>query len=580
MGINMKILIITLFIIRFTNISNAQSTISFDSTFLAFQTQSIAAYNEHYELAIDKENNKYVVGTFKGSFAIDTFQISTSPNITNNPYPDAKGLFIAKYNCFNKLVCLNIVAESDTLLFQSFSFNEQSNKFYISLLFYGTISLQTGFSLSKGSADALLLILDTSCSYINKIQIGGINGEAFLDTKLAFGKHGEYYLGGGYNGTWTNISPGYELVIGNDTLRATRLEMFIAKFDAQDNPVWAKSYGGHGQNSLNAIRFQDDYLYIISDHFSASSADIGGITATFPIAYTNRQIVAKLDTFGNGVWARTFGNADLLGQGVMNPYTLAVQGNRVYFSGNVWSNMGNIVMCQGGNTLTTPFSTNDYFICSYDTSGNFKWNTISDSYSGEAISELFVDRNNELNALGNFADNLKFPNDTLVSTGAGDLFILRYDSAGHYQGAITGGGTGGEGCYDFAKDSSGRYCFLGTTNSVNGMYMGNDTLYPNVGNRTVFFTYLDSISTQYPSFVKSFAKEKVWDAYPNPANDVLCLEGDLLDNDEFEIKNTQGQAILKTKSHKLQVSKLPNGVYYLQRKRNKQLSTKKIIIQH
>jgi hypothetical protein len=85
------ILIITLNCLIFN--SNAQKQFSFDSTYLVGKEKQIYNYRH---IAIDKNDNKFILGFFKGNLNVDTFSINTSSAITNSTSPSAQGGFLAK----------------------------------------------------------------------------------------------------------------------------------------------------------------------------------------------------------------------------------------------------------------------------------------------------------------------------------------------------------------------------------------------------------------------------------------------------------------------------------------------------
>jgi hypothetical protein len=69
-------------------------------------------------------------------------------------------------------------------------------------------------------------------------------------------------------------------------------------------------------------------------------------------------------------------------------------------------------------------------------------------------------------------------------------------------------------------------------------------------------------------------------AYPNPANDILYIYfKDNSQDHHYEITNILGQSILLFESNELDISEVPNGVYFLKIDGNSSL-TKKIIIKH
>lgn len=69
--------------------------------------------------------------------------------------------------------------------------------------------------------------------------------------------------------------------------------------------------------------------------------------------------------------------------------------------------------------------------------------------------------------------------------------------------------------------------------------------------------------------------------YPNPVNNKIYIQGKTnVTNFKIKILNTMGEVILLTKSLEINVSSIPNGVYYLNFETDQFISSKKIIVQH
>ncbi|HTA60921.1 MAG TPA: T9SS type A sorting domain-containing protein [Bacteroidia bacterium] len=66
--------------------------------------------------------------------------------------------------------------------------------------------------------------------------------------------------------------------------------------------------------------------------------------------------------------------------------------------------------------------------------------------------------------------------------------------------------------------------------------------------------------------------------YPNPANNKITI--DTKNIDEVKLFDVLGKQITSTKENEIDVSNLPNGIYFIQVKTNTTISTKKIMVQH
>ena len=190
-------------------------------------------------------------------------------------------------------------------------------------------------------------------------QIGG-DGLTQIGAPIYDG-YGNYYVRGAFSGT---------LNLGETVLTATQgLDLFIAKFDAQENLLWARQGSGitNAPNDdlavegATAMAFNGDDLYVAGSFVKTLTLQGGanpGVTLTdngMP-GYNYETFVAKYDQNGNLIWARGGNsgspkNADNLeiGQNTIN---------RIVFNNNGSLYLAGII--SGSNFLGAPISN---FIC-------------------------------------------------------------------------------------------------------------------------------------------------------------------------------------------------------------------------
>jgi hypothetical protein len=241
---------------------------------------------------------------------------------------------------------------------------------------------------------------------------------------------------------------------------------------------------------------------------------------------------------------------------------------------------------KGGGTLIG-LDQRDYFIACYDTSGNFVWNTISNSAGSEYLTELTTDSNSNVYGVGKMDYTLKFPSDTLYSYGGDDVLVCSYDSVGNFRWATNGGGSGADIGSGIALDNNQKLYIVGGTTSSGGCVMGNDTLYPQSGQSTLFFASLDSIDVLAPTKITNYELKKIHiNTFPNPANNSITIECKNYVIDKVTITDITGKEIssysLPKNSYQFSIntSTIQNGIYLLHVKNEHQQVTQKIIIQH
>jgi hypothetical protein len=187
----------------------------------------------------------------------------------------------------------------------NFSFDiDMNGNFLFSMLYRGKIYYENDSINSVGDFDILLLNYGNNFNFKHKNVIGNFNGEGISDNSIAFDKYGNYYLCGWFNSTWAGNYSNYKLGINNDTLVANNADLFIAKFDSTGVGIWAKSYGGSGIDALSTIFYYDDNLYFMGGLGASNNNNIGGIIVNYPLNYYNNCFISKLDSSGNGLWVK------------------------------------------------------------------------------------------------------------------------------------------------------------------------------------------------------------------------------------------------------------------------------------
>lgn len=207
------------------------------------------------------------------------------------------------------------------------------------------------------------------------------------------------------------------------------INLYIVKYDAWGNMLWAKNVGG-GTSSFSlaqSIAVDDSGNIFITGTF-ADSVTFGSILLINSGSSASPMFIAKYDSSGNVVWAKSMGGglADYA-------YSVAVDdlGNS-YVTGVLHSGLtasfDNIIL-----TNTSGGAIADMFVVKYDSFGNAVW---AKCYEGdEWIKGLCVttDASGNLYVAGAFcASTVVFGSFTLTSTcNCGNSFLVKYDPAGN-----------------------------------------------------------------------------------------------------------------------------------------------------
>ncbi|HEX7413447.1 MAG TPA: T9SS type A sorting domain-containing protein [Bacteroidia bacterium] len=273
------------------------------------------------------------------------------------------------------------------------------------------------------------------------------------------------------------------LTFGTYTLtNAGSGDVYIAKYDANGNVLWAKRAGGSVGDEGNAVCADATGNVFLTGYFQSPTITFG--TYTLTNAGTNPNIfIAKYDPNGNVLWAKhAGGTGDDEGISVSSD----VAGN-VFVTG--WFFSPTITF--GTYTLTN-VDTVDVFIVKYDANGNVLWAKSGGGHAQVEGGSVSTDAAGDVFLTGGFLGHtLTFDTYTLASAGSADVFIAKYDANGNVLWAKRAGGTGDEGGCSASTDVSGNVFITGQFQSST-LSFGTYTL-TNIGtDENVFIAKYDA----------------------------------------------------------------------------------------
>ncbi len=246
---------------------------------------------------------------------------------------------------------------------------------------------------------------------------------------------------------------GSPVAFGTTTLTAVGLgDVFLVKFDPSGNPIWAKSSGGNLQ----------DYGYDVSTDKSGNPTIVGAFNSptiifgsdTLINAGANDNIfIAKYDTAGNVLWAKSAG-------GTLYDYVESVAtdiNENVLITGKFLSSPLTF-----GNTTLTSVGGHDVFTVKYDKNGNVLWAKSVGGTGNDYSDGIATDKHGSVYVTGQYCDSSIILNGiNFTSAGACDLFLLKYDSSGNTLWARTVGGVNSDHAQDLATDMNGNVFMSG-----------------------------------------------------------------------------------------------------------------------
>jgi gliding motility-associated-like protein len=335
---------------------------------------------------------------------------------------------------------------------------------------------------ATGNSDAVL------ASYNNHIlqwtqTFGGPNADRI--NAICIGSNDEVFVTGTFSGNM-------QIGLMNLTSVANSRDVFIAAFQSDGQPLWAKSLGGSGYDDATAISRDSNNNIYIAGYFSGSGSFGPQFLSSTINPETNlfsRDIfLTKINSGGDIEWTR---------QGVSEnddmPFSLSVNAeDQVFisarFSGSItfdqfhegfsnlascivgfsangeelfylrilggflslnkisFNSQGNIVLAgfYSGNILflnpqLDAFQagySNELFICELDISQNILWFSDTGSENFLELNDLIIDDNNEIYVCGGFKCrydelSLDYGPGSFNSIGFQDVFISKYSGDGN-----------------------------------------------------------------------------------------------------------------------------------------------------
>jgi hypothetical protein len=489
-------------------------------------------------VATDASGNAYVTGWFNSPTL--TFGSHTLTN-SGSGLPD---IFLAKYDTSGNVLWAKSAEGINEDIGYSVAVDASGNA-YVSGYFISPTLTFGSDTLTNSGGDAIFLAkYDASGNVLWAKSAGGTGGEVGYSYSVAVDASGNAYL--------TGYFYSFTITFGYNTLtNAGYDDIFLVKYDAGGNVLWAKSAGGTGYESGNSVAVDASGSAYVTGYYSSPSVIFGSDTLTNP---GNGDIfLAKYDAGGNILWAKSAGGT---GGGGGNSVAVDASGN-AYVTGYYSSP----AIIFGSDTLTN-VGDYDIFLAKYDAGGNVLWAKCAGGFINESGSSVTLDASGNAYVTGWFnSQTLTFGSDTLTNVDNGDIFLAKYDAGGNVLWAKSAGGNNVDIGQSAAMDASGNAYVTGWFNSQT-LTFGLDTL-TNTGAADIFLAKIKSSSNLgFNEPTNTFGLS----IYPNPAADKISIQtSGTAYNSNLSIRNLNGQQLMQQEitdpTTTIDVSTLPSGIY-------------------
>lgn len=464
-----------------------------------------------YDIAIDSNDNKYIVGYYTGTVDFDPTQ-----NTDNKTAAGSTDFFISKYSSNNEYLWTNSIGSTGQDRAYSIDI-DSSNNIYVAGHFELTVDFDPSGSTanitSGGSSDSYTASYSSDGTYrwvkkysgsnamaANSVIVNNNNvytcGQYFgtvdfdpsgsVDNKTSGGHYDSYITSltsndGTYNWSKTLSSVGtnetctavvtdsannvYFTGVITDTtdfdpgagtdLRSTQgsYDSYLTKYTESGTYTWTKTWGGTDIDFSHGLaKDPSDNIYLVGRHRGTSDFDPSAGTLSHISAGSYDIYVSKFSSSGDLTWAKFIG-----GSAQDEGYAIHYDGNDVYIGGRF---SATVDFNPGDNTDNkTAVGVLDNFVTKLTKNGNYGWTRTSGGDTAQnQVRTINKSSKNIIYAVGEFQGTTDFKPgsavDNKTSAGSTDAFMTSYKNDGISDSTEDAGPNDGDANGDGILDSS------------------------------------------------------------------------------------------------------------------------------
>lgn len=239
-----------------------------------------SGYDRGSSIAVDPAGNCYITGYYIGSADFGPFTPA---------YDSYNELFVAKLDTAGNWLWLTTAASGENESGMDICVDESGNS-YLAASFAYELTLGAHTVSGFGGSDILAAKLDALGNCQWAVAAGG--NSADTPEAIARDDAGNLYLGGWF---WQNCS------FGSHSLQAVNAQdAFVAKLDPAGNWLWATPASGNGDEQILDLAADADGTCCVTGNFQ-SNATFGAVNLN-AVMYAD-IFVARIDSGGNWLWA-------------------------------------------------------------------------------------------------------------------------------------------------------------------------------------------------------------------------------------------------------------------------------------
>ena len=507
----------------------------------------------------------------------------------------------------------------NTYIVGSFGVANSPGYIYDSVAVFGSLTLS-----NAGGSDVFIAKYSPAGNFLWVRTAGGAGNDQA--SSVAIDASGNVYITGSFDSASSIIAFGDDTLY-NSAATYSAGNMFLVKYDASGNVLWAKSANGTRGNQGNAVTTDAVFDIYVTGFFSGPSLTLDTLTVVTADSLAPSNIfIAKYDSSGRIIWVKnpTDGEGNALSIDISGNIYLAgeFRGSVTWGSDTIsgssigdnsllikYGSLGNIIWARCSSygfsdyasSVTTDSTSNVYFgggiyndgtgtygidfgssfvplgaaaeglggfyLAKYDSSGNIQWISVPKG-GGEGYGTPSLD----IDGLGNIYFANYFESHTITfgaitldnPYGHTDIFLAKYNSLGNVLWAKSFDG-GNQGASSIVATDLSDNVYLSGYFGYPGLNLGDTTLYCNhINQYSMFLAKMDSINATGIKPIYLYAPDIT--IFPNPASTLLMISAH--ENiTAIAITNLLGQTVLSQQCNATQVevnvADLPSGVYFV-----------------
>jgi hypothetical protein len=503
----------------------------------------------------DASGNAFVTGGYNSSGI--AFGTSTFTNTGGYDF------FITKYNVGGTVLWSQTATGASNDIGYAVTGDANGNIYVVGSSNSATLTFGTTILHLAGYDDIFVVKYDASGNVLWAKSAGGSAND--VGQGISVDGAGNVYITGYFEST--------SMTIGSSTISNTGTDnIFIAKYDASGTPVWAKKAGASGSDRANGLATDAAGNSYITGSFNSPTCTFGAVGLSNSGGLD--MFLTKYDASGNVKWARK-------SVGVSNEVGFNVSLD-AYGLPHLIGNYNSSTMTLGSITLTLA-GYDDPFVAKYDTAGTILWAKTAGGNQNDIGESIGVDADGSTLIAGYFASpSMSFGSTSITNIGTNNIFVAKYDVAGNFLWAKSAGGTGDDHANAIGVNWHGEAYITGSFTSTSCVIGGSNL--NTIGGEDMFIAKMGTAT----GILEAHQIAAFFSIAPNPNNGVFNLSlKDAAGKEEITLVTVSD--ILGRELHtlsfsgpslQLDLSEVPNGVYFVTVKNNGQTASLKMLVNH